>query len=466
MDVSTIKMDNDTRGWIMTCISGIACVLGAAVICVDLIIRLLPSKRNFRIQDSDGFLSCSLSLSAGVMLFSSLYSMLPNAKKSLQEGGHSASTASWILIACFLGGVFGIQIFSNFCHRFIPHYAVDCDHTHNEPAEHKKHTGRPDDEPQNGVVAHASEQTPLLSRSATTDDTGSPVLNGSTSHVPTPSNQRPPLQARVTTQVSRIVGSVSGQKDNCDADGPCYGWSQPCGQDCFRNINTKGGSRMPSWTTKWSSPRSSQKPSLHDETATLDIEADSASASDSHSHHHNHDSHDHNEHEAPHHHHVPQNAFLSISLQTSIAIALHKLPEGFITYATNHANPTLGVTVFLALFIHNITEGFALALPIFLATQSRVKAMLLTLVLGGLSQPAGAGVAALWLHIAEGSGRGEVDIDAGVYGGMFAVTAGIMASVAVSLLSESFELSHSRGLCMAFCFVGMGVLGCSNALTA
>ena len=80
-----MPLDNDARGWIMTCVSGIgtlnklevlilsltqclACVFGASIICVDLIIQRIPSKRNFKIQDSDAFLSASLSLSFGVMV--------------------------------------------------------------------------------------------------------------------------------------------------------------------------------------------------------------------------------------------------------------------------------------------------------------------------------------------------------------------------------------------------------------
>jgi zinc transporter ZupT len=117
---------------------------------------------------------------------------------------------------------------------------------------------------------------------------------------------------------------------------------------------------------------------------------------------------------------VPTNAFLSIGLQTSLAIALHKLPEGFITYATNHANPELGVSVFLALFIHNITEGFAMALPLYLAIGSRLQAIVWSVLLGGVSQPLGAGIAALWLKLAGNGTSG--DMGEGVYGGMFAVT--------------------------------------------
>lgn len=45
-----------------------ACFLGASIIYVDLIVRKLPGLKDFRIQDSSGFLAASLSLSFGVMV--------------------------------------------------------------------------------------------------------------------------------------------------------------------------------------------------------------------------------------------------------------------------------------------------------------------------------------------------------------------------------------------------------------
>jgi ZIP family zinc transporter len=167
-----------------------------------------------------------------------------------------------------------------------------------------------------------------------------------------------------------------------------------------------------------------------------------------------------------HHHHVPQNAFLSIGLQTSVAIALHKLPEGFITYATNHASPTLGLTVFLALFIHNIVEGFAMALPLYLALSSRWKAMFWSSLLGGISQPAGAGLAALWIWSSGHTGSDSRGPSWGVYGGMFAATAGVMTSVALQLFSEGLGLTHRRSMGIGFAVAGMGLMGLSFALTA
>lgn len=316
------------------------------------------------------------------------------------------------------------------------------------------------------------------------------------------------MQARLTTTISQIV---KGKKDACTCDGPCYGFSEPCGQECFKNINSRGGYRAParmgsstsarppiskSVTAQSVLPASESTPLLQgiaEEPRLLPPQSQhqSDNAPDTHQHesdlehgpsdttsstllvghsdeddalhktHTNETTSSHNP--DHHHHHVPSNAFLSIGLQTSIAIALHKLPEGFITYATNHANPKLGFSVFLALFIHNITEGFAMALPLYLAINNRFKAMAISFVLGGLSQPIGAGVAALWFKVA---GKGNWAPSEIGYGAMFAVTAGIMASVALQLFSESLDLTHSRMLCLSFAFIGMGILGISSALTA
>ena len=472
--------------------------------------------RGFRVQDSDGFLGCSLSLSAGVMLFSALYKMLPSAKKSLEAGGLSSKAAGWALIAAFLGGVFGIQIFSRIVHRFMPSTAVDCDHEHDQEAEEQKKRNDHSREPsrprqsqpiksngnlKNGHNIDETEETPLLARSGSNHGSWSP--DGIEVQKSMPHRHgtqgRPSLQSRVTATMANIVNNP---KHLCDVDGPCYGYTSPCGHDCFKKVSKRGGMRQithaqpRSWLRRAASTSAGKLDGANETTAhtrfhdhldtaarhglyTTDeehnLEGQTLSPRESRTEQRDPVEHDHGVDEgaetpsaSQHHHHIPTNAFLSISLQTSIAIALHKLPEGFITYATNHANPTLGVAVFLAIAIHNITEGFALALPIFLASGSRFKALCASVVLGGLSQPVGAGIAAAWLKVAERNRGPDADkgISDGSYGGMFAVTAGIMASVALSLLQESFELSHKRSLCMMFTFVGMGVLGVSSALTA
>lgn len=111
-----------------------------------------------------------------------------------------------------------------------------------------------------------------------------------------------------------------------------------------------------------------------------------------------------------------------------------------------------------------------MALPLYLALGSRMKAMCWSSVLGGASQPLGAGVAAVWFSIA---GRGGSDGDGqvagpgfAVYGCMFAVTAGIMTSVALQLFVEGLGMCHRKELCIGCAFLGMTVLAMSNALTA
>lgn len=447
--------------------------------------------------------------------------MLPSAQKYLSKGGLAPDAAGYVTVGCFMGGIIGIQLFSRLLHHYIPSQVVDCDHSHdddpNDAHDHAENTHSHDHaQKPNGSAA---EITPLLpqpeadlaprrSRSAAVE----------TFHRPNATNidvlptRRPTMQTRFTTRVSTFV---SGAKASCDEGGPCYGYSDPCGHQClkvmsrtptraFGRFSSIGPPRQPSLlrtaTTPHAQPKLGRPTTFDEESADLSpgpalqgrplVPPSGVSANtvfrgreghrirgssllrteqsiDDHANGHKLDEPDSSDagsvEDPSHHHHVPENAFLAIGLQTSIAIALHKLPEGFITYATNHANPKLGFTVFMALFIHNITEGFAMALPLYLAINSRWKAMFWSSLLGGVSQPLGAGVAALWFKIAGGGDSAPGDT---VYGCMFGITAGIMASVALQLFSESLSLTHNRNLCTAYAFLGMGILGFSFALTA
>ena len=421
--------------------------------------------------------------------------MLPSGQKYLKMGGMSAGAAAYTTIGCFLSGVVIIQIVARFLHRFIPSGIIDCEHNHED--EESGHDGEMQEEishTNNGLLkqqqSETSEATPLLSRPET-------AFSETTLSNPT-ARASPLLQS----------GSVS-----CDGEGPCYGYSNPCAQECSRGFCRKSAKastdstkskyfRHPSMLRSSTAPF----PGAFQSTKTIDEDsvphqAESITRSknstqinqgvprearqtpentpsnvkgnlaeqDDEEHFYKST---HSRSGSPnipgepnhHHHHIAKNAFLAIGLQTSIAIAVHKLPEGFITYATNHANPKLGFLVFMALFVHNITEGYAMALPLYLALESRWKSMFWSSLLGGISQPLGAGIAALWFQIA-----GKTDMAPGetVYGCMFAITGGIMSSVALQLFSESIDLAHNNGnLCIAFAFVGMGIMGLGFALTA
>lgn len=430
--------------------------------------------------------------------------MYPSSKSYLQKAGFSASTGGWVILGCFVTGFVGIQVVTRFLHHYIPSHVVDCDHNHDDMhSENRSHQhSQSQSRGSRGQSCHQSRSVEPLANGNGNDTAteSSPLLNGDYSHdgashskprrsasfrgdapnmnslstAHEPSSSRRPSMVQVQR---RVMSFVKDTKDNCDEGGPCFGYSDPCGQECFKHIGSASyrSSRYPTLmrtATRNLSRHRSIAPEVieeNGETETSDtgspitgytrvsraqsrdpvsIAAETFEDEDP---------------EAQHHHHVPENPFLSIGLQTSIAIALHKLPEGFITYATNHANPSLGFTVFMALFIHNITEGFAMALPLYLALGSRVRAMFWSSLLGGISQPLGAGIAALWFKLAQ-----HTDHIPGfaVYGCMFAVTAGIMTSVAIQLFMESLSLNHNTNLVTAFALIGMAIMGMSSALTA
>jgi zinc transporter, ZIP family len=484
----------------------IACVLGASVICVDLIVQQFPGQKSFRIQDSNVFLACSLSLSFGVMVFSALNSMLPSAKHYLQNAGYSDQAAGFALMACFIGGFVGIQTVSRLIHRYMPSHVVDCGHTHEDKDNHAhehahehscggsrtpSHVSRPRLSRSHSAEAelpsvmengHAAESTPLLGSGRISNGypdvpSGSQGPRSGSFMVSITRSRTATADRRPSMIQKRVLSFVKDTKSNCDEQGPCYGYSDPCGQACFKLLSNRSSSSVRKPTIARTATEPFKKPThssgCHDDhideeeeppmspKSRTPVPIEEMEEGDDHSCH----SMDSNEDlEAQHHHHVQNNAFLAIGLQTSIAIALHKFPEGFITYATNHANPRLGFSVFMALFVHNITEGFAMALPLYLALNSRIKAMAWSSVLGGLSQPLGAGIAALWFHVAKKTHWATPNAVA--YACLFAITAGIMVSVALQLFVESLTLNHNRNLCIFFAFLGMALLGVSSAMVA
>lgn len=425
--------------------------------------------------------------------------MLPQSKTYLMDGGYSPKQSSFMMIGLFLAGVVVIRVVSSVMHHFLPSHVVDCDHQHgDEEANLKRQEEMAENQPTTG------ETTPLISSRRSSDPPGPERTR--TNYARSSLSRAGRRPSNLTRTLTRTYSKyVQGQKDNCDESGPCKGFSDPCGQDCFRFMQKRTSStsghahgpmaRQPTWTKlDFAEAVPEEDDTGHDTEGACSPRETRTPQADSHprpngslARHHSvtrHYHHPDGEHLAPpgkrsasahshapsegtaqeHHHHVPTNAFMSIGLQTSIAIALHKAPEGFITYATNHANPTLGFAVFMALFIHNITEGFAMSLPLYLALNSRLRAIIWSSFLGGASQPLGAGLAALWFKLAQRSQSGGPDES--VYGGMFAITAGVMTSVALSLFSESISLSHKKGICIAFAFIGMAILGVSSALTA
>ena len=85
-----------------------------------------------------------------------------------------------------------------------------------------------------------------------------------------------------------------------------------------------------------------------------------------------------------------------LGILSMIALILHNFPEGIATFMGSVQNPKLGIKLGIAIMLHNIPEGISIAVPIYYATNSKQKALITTLI-SGLAEPAGAILAYLFL---------------------------------------------------------------------
>ena len=85
-----------------------------------------------------------------------------------------------------------------------------------------------------------------------------------------------------------------------------------------------------------------------------------------------------------------------IGLLSFIALMLHNLPEGILTFMSASYNIKLGIKVCFAIAMHNIPEGIAIAVPIYYSTKNRFKALKITF-LSSLAEPLGALITYLFL---------------------------------------------------------------------
>jgi ZIP family zinc transporter len=115
---------------------------------------------------------------------------------------------------------------------------------------------------------------------------------------------------------------------------------------------------------------------------------------------------------------------LRTGIVTATIIAVHNFPEGMATFVTSIHQPSLGMAVAAAIAIHNIPEGISVAIPVYCATGSRVKALWYTLV-SGIGEPLGALLAYLVLMPI---------LNDTVFGILFAAIAGIMVFISLDEL--------------------------------
>ncbi|MFX1515887.1 MAG: zinc transporter ZupT [Promethearchaeota archaeon] len=76
-------------------------------------------------------------------------------------------------------------------------------------------------------------------------------------------------------------------------------------------------------------------------------------------------------------------------LLVAVGIAIHNLPEGFVTITGSLFSLELGLILAIAIALHNIPEGLSVAIPVYAASNSRWRAFL-TSFISGLAEPLGA----------------------------------------------------------------------------
>lgn len=86
------------------------------------------------------------------------------------------------------------------------------------------------------------------------------------------------------------------------------------------------------------------------------------------------------------------NNLYKIGFISMIALVIHNIPEGIITFITTNNNTRIGLVLTLSIALHNIPEGIAISIPIYYSTKSKRKAFLYTLI-SSVSEPLGALIA-------------------------------------------------------------------------
>lgn len=86
-----------------------------------------------------------------------------------------------------------------------------------------------------------------------------------------------------------------------------------------------------------------------------------------------------------------------VGFVSMIALIIHNIPEGIVTYLASNYDLRFGLSLALAISLHNIPEGISISIPIYYSTGSRLKAFIYTFV-SGMSEFLGAVIALLFLR--------------------------------------------------------------------
>ncbi len=150
---------------------------------------------------------------------------------------------------------------------------------------------------------------------------------------------------------------------------------------------------------------------------------------------------------------IDKEKFMKLGILTVFALFLHNLPEGLATFSATLLDPTLGVELAIATALHNIPEGISVAIPIYLATGNRRKAVIYAFI-SGLAEPVGGLIAyGILLPFLSGPAS-QMALNF-----MLALTAGIMIYITVDVLIPTAKLIEHKHTTIIGFTLGMVIIG-------
>lgn len=135
------------------------------------------------------------------------------------------------------------------------------------------------------------------------------------------------------------------------------------------------------------------------------------------------------------------NNLYKLGLLNFIALVMHNLPEGIITFMSTYQDFNLGLSLCVAIALHNIPEGISIAVPIYYATGNIKKSLKYTF-LSALAEPLGAFLTFIIL---------KNFITESMLSMLLILVAGIMITLSVNkMLPEALEYKKTKPLYLGF----------------
>lgn len=151
---------------------------------------------------------------------------------------------------------------------------------------------------------------------------------------------------------------------------------------------------------------------------------------------------------------IDPNRIKRVAILLTVGISLHNFPEGIATFIVANNDLDLGLGVSVAIAIHNIPEGLIVAAPVYMATQSKTKALFWASI-SGCAEILG-GMLTYWI-------LGDL-ISNTIMACTMALVAGIMVTLSINeLIPLAKEISPTQNPSFGI-LTGMSTMGISLIL--